>query len=284
MSKVLTFRQRTKGHFPSGWGPEDILPGLKAVFAVLIWCVWKLGGPDEIALEIILNFVATSDNYALNPVGKFDIPNLHIYGGTSLCLLTGSPIPPSDWDLCLTNSSFWGINLRDEIRKVAEGMGKVLGREVEIVKEWEVIGTLGIPDRNYAEFRAGRFKFSIRSGSSCTSTSDLFESGLFFNLRTGENEMGLDFPKYNPKRFRFYWVSEEIYDEAHIYAIRNHADDIGVAMVKLRKWFFETQQARFEKHQSRLEKAGVKLIKVHTDRSKCICVIMFQQAYFCKPI
>lgn len=280
----LTFRQKIQGHFPPGWGPEDILPGVKAVFAVLIWCVWKLGGPDEIVLEIILNFVATSDNHALNPAGKFDISDLYIYGGTTLCLLTGSPIPPSDWDLCLIDPRYWGLKIRDKIMEAAEEIGKILGREVEIFKEWEVIGHLGIPIRNYAEFRAGRFKFSICAGSSCTSTSDPFESGIFFNLKTGENEMRPNFPKYNPKRFRFYWVSEEIYDEALIYTIEKHTDDIAIALVKLRKWFFEAQQARFEKHQERLKKVGVKLIKVHTDRSKCISVIMFQQEYFCKSV
>ena len=282
MPSALTFRQKIQQHFPPGWGPEDILPGVKQIFIMLLLCICRKEIPVEIALEIILNFVATSDNYALNPLGKFDIPNLYVYGGTALCLLTGSPIPPSDWDLCHEDYRH-GIGLRDKNRATAEKIGEILGQKVEIVREWEIIvHLLGIPMRVYGEFRAGRFNFSIRTGSGCTSTVDLFESGIFFNLRTGENDISSDFPKYNPRRFRFHWATEEIYDQACNEMIKKETGETANTLLEQRRWFFETQQERFEKHQSRLEKVGVELIKVHMTMHKCISVALFQREYFCK--
>lgn len=277
LNMVLTFHKKMKRLLPNGWGAKDILPGVKRCFAAFIITMWRVDKlPDELVLEIILHIITTSPNHAINPLGKFNIPDLIIYGGTSLCLLTGSPIPPSDWDLRYDEHFLPYEPVFSKGIKVISQISETLGHQPKIIKKWKS-SRCPWPNRVFIEARAGQFKFSLRMGSLMTTDADLFESSIEFSLRTGKMIFQPYFPNFNPRRFRFQWITPEVYDETI-----NCCSEWCRETVRERwEMFLQVQEERFQKHQTRLAKVGVRLLKVHVDPNKAVSVLLYRRSYLC---
>lgn len=268
-----SFREKVKSLLPKEWGPEDILRGVKVTFIAFIICMTRLDiFPVEIILEIIYQVIYHAPNHAINPLRKFKIPNLNIYGGTSLCILTGSPVPPTDWYMRLTDE-FLDDDVLDSGVNIVEMIAKILGHTPKLNKIWKVTG------RVFIEATAGWFKFSIRVGCGYTTDADIFESSIEYSLLDGKKLLSKKFPNYNPRRFRFQWATREIYDKA-IQSVASTHESV-YQLTRSREMFFRVQEERFKKHQERLSKVGVNLIKVYIDKYKCVCVGLYRYSYLC---